>query len=88
MCLHHDSDQKLSQVLWRRWHLSWTLREDRGGISDKESGTEVGVSVGFGGANTRGTMAVRSWVAVVALRHHRHRNELHSSHLHPVSYST
>lgn len=35
-----------------------TQREDREGISDKESGTEVGVSMGFGGAKTQGTMGV------------------------------
>lgn len=47
MCLHHDSDEKESRVLWRGWHLSWTLRGEREGISDQESRTEVGISTGF-----------------------------------------
>lgn len=33
-------------------HLSWTPKEDRESISDKESGTEVGLSMGFRGEKT------------------------------------
>lgn len=40
------------KVLWSRWHLSWTPKGDRESISDKESGTEVGLSMGFGGEKT------------------------------------
>lgn len=60
--MHQDSDQKVRKVLWSRWHLSWTLKGEREGISDKESGIEVGRRVGFGGENTsfRRKMGVRS----------------------------
>lgn len=49
--MHHDSDQKLRKVAPEQG------TEDREGISDKESGTEVGISVGLGGKT--GTLGVR-----------------------------
>ncbi|KAL0595414.1 hypothetical protein AAY473_035604 [Plecturocebus cupreus] len=37
---------------WKWRHLSGTLKEGQGGVSDKESGTEVAVSLEFGGQKT------------------------------------
>lgn len=43
------SNQKPRQISQEAWYLCATLMAGREGIPDKESGTEVDVSMGFGG---------------------------------------